>query len=63
MADDVTTLSNPLITPVEQEELEVTLLDVIVSQRPHEEEPPKRVVRLESIIQHGIVDCLLTHML
>jgi hypothetical protein len=31
MADDVTTLSNPPIAPVEQEELEEALLNVIVS--------------------------------
>jgi len=45
MADDVATPSNPLVTLVEQEELEEAPLDVIVSQRPREEEPPKRVVR------------------
>jgi hypothetical protein len=45
MADDVTTPSNPPVTPVEQEELEKTPLDAIVSQRPHEEKPPRRVVR------------------
>jgi len=46
MADDVATLSNPPVTPVEQEELEEALLDVIISQRPCEEEPPRRVVRI-----------------
>jgi hypothetical protein len=44
MADDVATPLNPLVTPVEQEELEEALLDVNVSQRPREEEPSKRVV-------------------
>jgi hypothetical protein len=32
MADDVTTLSNPLVSLVEKEELEKTSLDVNVSQ-------------------------------
>jgi len=45
MADDVATPSNPPVAPVEQEELEETPLDVIVFQRPREEEPPRRVVR------------------
>jgi len=45
MADDVTTLSNPPIAPVEQEEFEEASLNVIVSQWPREEEPPRRVVR------------------
>ncbi len=46
MADDVTTPSNPPVAPVEQEELEETPFDVIVFQRPREEESPKRVVRI-----------------
>jgi len=46
MANDVATLSNPLVALVEQEELEEAPLDVIVSQRPREEEPPRRVVRI-----------------
>jgi hypothetical protein len=41
MADDVTTPLNPLITLVEQEELEKAPLDVNVSQRSHEEEPSR----------------------
>jgi len=45
MADDVATPSNPLVAPVEQEELKKALLDMNVFQRPREEEPPKRVVR------------------
>jgi hypothetical protein len=45
MADDVVTLSNPPVAPVEQEELEEAPLDVIVSQWPREEESPRRVVR------------------
>jgi len=44
MVDDVATPLNPLITLVEQEELEEALLDVNVSQRQHEEEPSRRVV-------------------
>jgi len=45
MADDVGTPSNPPVAPIEQEELEEASLDVIVSQRPREEEPPRRMVR------------------
>jgi len=45
MANDVATPSNPPVAPVEQEELEEASLDVIVSQRPREEEPPRQVVR------------------
>ncbi len=45
MADDVATPSNPLVAPVQQEELKEVPLDLDVFQRPREEEPPKRVVR------------------
>ncbi len=45
MADDVATPLNPLVAPVEQEELEETLLNVNVFQWPREEEPSRRVVR------------------
>jgi len=41
MADDVATPSNPLVALVEQEELEKTPFDVIISQRPREEESPR----------------------
>jgi len=44
MADDVATPSNLPVAPIEQEELEEAPLDVIVSQWPCEEEPPRRVV-------------------
>jgi len=44
-ADDVTTPLNPLVAPVEQEELKEAPLDVNVSQWPREEEPSRRVVR------------------
>jgi hypothetical protein len=50
MVDDVATPSNPSVALVEQEELEEAPLDVNVSQRPHEEEPSRRVVRTQ-------VDC------
>jgi len=63
MADDVATPSNPPVSLVEKEELEEALLDVNVSQRSHKEEPFKRVVRTQVDRWHGIVDCLLTHML
>ncbi len=45
MADDVAMPLNPPVALVEQEELEEVLFDVNVSQRLHEEEPSKRVVR------------------
>ncbi len=63
MADDDVTLSNPLVAPVQQEELDEALLDLNVSQRPHKEEPPGEWCALESIIRYGIVDCPLTHMI
>jgi len=44
MADDDATPSNPPVAPVQQEEFEEAPLDLNVSQRPREEEPPKRVV-------------------
>jgi len=37
MTDDDATLSNPLVAPVQQEELEEAPLDLNVSQRPCEE--------------------------
>jgi len=45
MADDDATPSIPPVAPVQQEELEEAPLDLDVSQRPREEEPPRRVVR------------------
>jgi len=45
MADDDATPSNPPVTPVQQEEFEEAPLDLNVSQRSHEEEPPRKVVR------------------
>jgi len=44
MADDDATPSNPLVAPLQQEELEEAPLDLNVSQRPREEELPRRVV-------------------
>ncbi len=41
MVDDVATPLNPLVAPVEQEELEETSLDMNVSQRLCEEELSK----------------------
>jgi hypothetical protein len=63
MADDVATPSNPPVAPVEQEELEEAPLDVIVSQRHAKKNRPSEWCALESIVRHGIVNCLLTHML
>jgi hypothetical protein len=45
MADDVATPLNPLVAPVEHDELEEASFDMNVSQRPREEKPSKRVVR------------------
>jgi hypothetical protein len=45
IADNVVTPSNPPFSLVEKEELEEALLDVNVSQRSHEEELSRRVVR------------------
>jgi hypothetical protein len=50
MADDVATPSNPLVAPVDKEELEEAPLDEVtlevnVSQRSCKEEPSRRVVR------------------
>ncbi len=47
MADDVATPSNLLVAPVEQEELEEVSLDVNVSQRLHEENLFRRMVRIQ----------------
>jgi hypothetical protein len=45
IADDVATPSNPLVTQVEEEELEEAPLNVNVSQQSREEKLPKKVVR------------------
>ncbi len=45
MADDDATPSIPPVAPVQQEELEEASFALNVSQRPREEEPPRRVVR------------------
>ncbi len=63
MADDDATPSNLPVAPIQQEELEEAPFDLNVSQRSREEEPPRRVGALESIVRYGIVECLLTHML
>jgi hypothetical protein len=47
MTDDVATPSNPLVSLVENEKLEETLVDVNVFQRSREEEPSRRVVRTQ----------------
>jgi hypothetical protein len=63
MANDDATRSNPSVALVQQKELEEAPLDLDVSQRPREEEPPRRVVRTRVARSVWIVDCLLTHML
>ncbi len=63
MADDDATPSIPSVAPVQQEELEEAPLDLDVSQRPREEEPPREWCALKLLVRYGIVDCLLTHML
>jgi hypothetical protein len=47
MADDDATPSNPLVAPVQQEELKEASLNLNVSQQPREEELPRRVVRIQ----------------
>jgi hypothetical protein len=47
MADDFATPSNPPTALVEQEELKEVSFNVNVSQRPCEEEPSRRVVRIQ----------------
>jgi len=47
MADDDATPSNAPVAPIQQEELEEASLDLNVSQRSCEEEPPRRVVRTQ----------------
>ncbi len=54
MADDAVTPSNPVVTPIEEEEFEETSLDVNVSQRSCEEEPFQRVVRTQ--VDHSTWD-------
>jgi len=62
MVDDVATPSNPPVSLVEKEELEEAPLDVNVFQRRTKKNRPEEWCTLESIVQHGIVDCLLTRM-
>jgi len=45
MADDVATPSNSLVSLVEKEEFEKTLLDVNVFQQSYEKKSSRRVVR------------------
>jgi hypothetical protein len=54
MSDDVATLSDPPVAPVEKEELEKVLFDMNVSQRSHEEEPSRKMVRTQ--IDHSTWD-------
>jgi hypothetical protein len=54
MADDDVTPSIPPVAAVQQEELEEALLNLDVSQRPREEEPPRRVVRTR--VAHSVWD-------
>jgi len=62
MADDVATPLNPPGSLIEKEELKEASLDVNVSQRSHEEEPSRRVVRIQVNRSAWIVDYLLTCM-
>jgi len=45
MANDDAMPSNPLVAPIQQEELEEAPLDLNVSQRPRKKESPRKVVR------------------
>ncbi len=46
MVDDVATPSNPPVSLVEKEKFEEAPLDVNISQRLHEKEPSKKMVRI-----------------
>jgi hypothetical protein len=63
MANDVVMPSNFLVALVEKEEFEETLFDMNVSQRLCDEKPFEKMVHTRSIVRHGIIDYLLTHML
>ncbi len=58
MANDDATPSNPPVAPVQQEEFEEAPLDLNVSQRPREEESPRRVVRIR--VDRSVWDCRLS---
>ncbi len=58
MADDDATPSNPPVAPVQQEEFEEAPLDLNVSQRPCEEELPRRVVHIR--VDRSVWDCRLS---
>ncbi len=62
MADDVAMPSNPPVSLIEKEELEEAPFNVNVFQCRVKKNRPKEWCAFESIVQHGIVDCLLTHM-
>jgi hypothetical protein len=59
MAGDVVMFSNPPVMLVKGEELEETLFNMNDHAKKN---CPKKWCASESIIQHGIVDYLLTHM-
>ncbi len=73
MADDVATPSNPPVATIDKEKLEeVTFdetpldeiaLELNVSQWLRKKNRPGEWCAFKLIVQHGIVDCFLTHML
>jgi hypothetical protein len=60
MVNDVTTSSNPLVMPIQDEEFEEALFDVNVSQQPHEKNKLERWCTLEWLTLYGIVEYRLT---
>jgi len=58
MADDIATPSNLPVTLVDEEKLEKTLFDVIVSQRSRKEKPPRKVVCIQ--VDRSAWDCRLS---
>jgi hypothetical protein len=60
MVNDVTTSSNPLVMPIQDEEFEEALFDVNVSQQPREKNKLERWCTLEWLTLHGIVKYCLT---
>jgi hypothetical protein len=62
MADDAITLLNPLVVPIERKELEEAPLDMNVSNNLTQKNRPKKWCAPKPTIEHGIFNCLLTHM-
>jgi hypothetical protein len=62
MEDDVTMPLNPPVVLVKGKELEKAPLDVNVSNNCMKKNHLKEWCTPKSIVEHGIINCLLTHM-